>query len=217
MNSTYISVSSDQPSGTRRDRSAPGSSSSGEGTATSASNSSFVHVPHPHRRPRSSVPNTGTNAHPSPVTAGAASSSRSPIRQVDGRASFLNTGDLDGDDVDDDEPWAEHGTWWQAVASENVDEVKEGIQDLEKVLSEGHLDTGATVVSRVQPWTLREANLWCRVRKQYSHIIISLSATTPRRCGLRRVWKRCRIPRQVLSPATSVSSIVYEQDVYAVS
>lgn len=147
-NSTYINISADQPStGTRRDPSAPGSSSSGEGTATSASNSSFVHVPHPHRKPRSSVPNTGTAAHPSPVTAGTASSSKSPVRQVDGRASFLNTGDLDGDDVDDDEPWAENGTWWQAVANENVDEVKEGIQDLERILAEGNLDAGATTVS----------------------------------------------------------------------
>lgn len=93
------------------------------------------------------MPNTGTAAHPSPVTAGTASSSKSPVRQVDGRASFLNTGDLDGDDVDDDEPWAENGTWWQAVANENVDEVKEGIQDLEKILAGGSLDAGATTVS----------------------------------------------------------------------
>lgn len=135
-NSTYISISSETITAGRPETTGPGSSSSGEGTATSASNSSFVHVPHPHRaRPRPSD------------TAATASTSRSPVRQADGRASFLSTGDLDGDDVDDDEPWTENGTWWTAVASENTDEVKEGIHAVEELISGGHLSPGEQAVS----------------------------------------------------------------------
>lgn len=141
-NSTYISISAEPNSDTRHNTSAPGSSSSGEGTATSASNSSFVHVPHPHRKSRPSVPGTAT----APNTA--ASSSRSPIRQTDGRASFLNPGDLDGDDVNDDESWAEHGdSWYTPVGSENVFEVNEGILDIEKLVSSGQISAGERAVS----------------------------------------------------------------------
>lgn len=137
VNSTYINVSSDQPATGRRDTSAPGSSSSGEGTATSASNSSFVHVPHPHRAKQPSV---------TAPASGPASSSKSPVRHADGRASFLNAGDLDADDVDDDGRWAEEGTWWTAVASENVDEVKEGIAAIEKLVKNGKLNAGEQAV-----------------------------------------------------------------------
>jgi len=69
------------------------------------------------------------------------------VRQTEGRASFLSTGDLDGDDVHDNGPWAEHGTWWTAVASENVDEVKEGILAIEKSIKEGGLNAGELAVS----------------------------------------------------------------------
>jgi hypothetical protein len=139
--STYINLAADPntPQTAQANASAPGSSSSNEGTTTtSASNSSFVHVPHPHRQ-------KGRTSEITP----AASSSRgnSVVRQPDGRASFLSTGDLDGDDVHDNGPWSENGTWWTAVASENVDEVKEGIQAIEKSIKEDKLSVGELAVS----------------------------------------------------------------------
>jgi len=139
--STYINLATnpDTPQNTRATESAPGSSSSNEGTTTtSASNSSFVHVSHPHRA-------KGRTSEIAPT----ASSSRgtSVVRQTEGRASFLSTGDLDGDDVHDNGPWAENGTWWTAVASENVDEVKEGILAIEKSIKEDNLNAGELAVS----------------------------------------------------------------------
>jgi len=59
----------------------------------------------------------------------------------------LSTGDLDGDDVHDNGPWSENGTWWTAVASENSDEVKEGIQAIEKSIKEDKLSAGELAVS----------------------------------------------------------------------
>jgi hypothetical protein len=59
----------------------------------------------------------------------------------------LSTGDLDGDDVHDNSPWAENGTWWSAVASENVDEVKEGILAIEKSMKDEGLNSGELAVS----------------------------------------------------------------------
>jgi hypothetical protein len=143
--STYINLATnpDTPQQARNIDSAPGSSSSNEGTTTtSASNSSFVHVSHPNRA-------KGRTSEIAPT----ASSSRgtSVVRQTEGRASFLGTGDLDGDDVHDNGPWAENGTWWSAVASENVDEVKEGIQAIEKAIKEGHLSEGELAVSSASP------------------------------------------------------------------
>jgi hypothetical protein len=139
--STYINLAVDPntPRTAQANASAPGSSSSNEGTTTtSASNSSFVHVPHPQRQ-------KGRTSEINPT----ASSSRgtSVVRQPDGRASFLSTGDLDGDDVHDNGPWSENGTWWTAVASENVDEVKEGIQAIEKSIKEDKLSAGELAVS----------------------------------------------------------------------
>lgn len=139
--STYINLS---PGTTAPNTSVPttdsgaGSSSSNEGTATSASNSSFVHVPHPHRA-------KGRTSEIAPT----ASSSRgtSAVRQTEGRASFLNTNDLDGDDVSDDATWAENGSWWSAVSSDSTDEVKEGIVALEKSIKEDKLSPGELAVS----------------------------------------------------------------------
>lgn len=139
--STYINLATnpDTPQNPRATESAPGSSSSNEGTTTtSASNSSFVHVSHPHRA-------KGRTSEIAPT----ASSSRgtSVVRQTEGRASFLSTGDLDGDDVHDNGPWAENGTWWTAVASENVDEVKEGMLAIERSIKEDGLNAGELAVS----------------------------------------------------------------------
>ena len=139
--STYINLAADTntPQIAQANASAPGSSSSNEGTTTtSASNSSFVHVSHPQRQ-------KGRTSEINPT----ASSSRgtSAVRQADGRASFLSTGDLDGDDVHDNGPWSENGTWWTAVASENVDEVKEGIQAIERSIKEDKLSAGELAVS----------------------------------------------------------------------
>lgn len=76
------------------------------------------------------------------------------VRQIDGRASFLSTGDLDGDDVNDNGTWAENGPWWSAVASENLDEVKEGIQAIERSIKEDKLSAGELTVScRCLEWT----------------------------------------------------------------
>lgn len=139
--STYINLAanSDAPQNTQAGASAPGSSSSNEGTTTtSASNSSFVHVSHPHRH----------KGRASEVTPTASSSRGTSVaRQTDGRASFLSTGDLDGDDVHDNGPWAENGTWWTGVASENVDEVKEGILAIEKLIKDGNLSVDEQAVS----------------------------------------------------------------------
>jgi hypothetical protein len=139
--SAYINLAAnpDTPQKAQAGASAPGSSSSNEGTTTtSASNSSFVHVSHPHRA-------KGRTSEITPT----ASSSRgtSVVRQADGRASFLGTGDLDGDDVHDNGPWAENGTWWTAVASESTDEVKEGIQAIERSIKEDKLSPGELSVS----------------------------------------------------------------------
>lgn len=145
-NSAYISVNTDHPAASGHDNNGvAGSSSSGEGTATSASGSSFVHVPHPHR----AKPRPSDQAGP---TTAAASTSKSPIRPADGRASFLTTGDLNGDDVDDNQPWAENGTWWTAIASENVEEVKEGIHAMDKLMSDGKLSAGEQAVSILHFW-----------------------------------------------------------------
>jgi hypothetical protein len=106
-------------------------------------------VPHPHRQ-------QGRTSEIRPT----ASSSRgtSVVRQPDGRASFLSTGDLDGDDVHDNGPWSENGTWWTAVASENVDEVKEGIQAIEKSIKEDKLSAGELAVSHCDEAGIAEAN-----------------------------------------------------------
>lgn len=95
-------------------------------------------MPHPHRQ-------KGRTSEIAPT----ASSSRgtSLVRQADGRASFLSTGDLDGDDVHDNGPWSENGTWWTAVSSENTDEVKEGIQAIEKAIQDASLSAGELAVS----------------------------------------------------------------------
>jgi hypothetical protein len=47
----------------------------------------------------------------------------------------------------DDSTWAENGTWWSAIASENVDEVKEGLVALEISIKEDKLSPGELAVS----------------------------------------------------------------------
>ncbi|WVQ93775.1 hypothetical protein IAU59_000853 [Kwoniella sp. CBS 9459] len=104
----------------------------------SGSHSSFVHIPHPHIRHRHKPSIEGAPA--------STSGSGSTIRAAEGssfgtgsKASYLSSGDLDGDDSDDPRYWGEGSGWWNGVGPESVDEVKEGIKAIEGLIAAGKL------------------------------------------------------------------------------
>ncbi|ORY34198.1 hypothetical protein BCR39DRAFT_516718 [Naematelia encephala] len=122
----------------------PSSGSSAEIASNTTSGSSFIHVPHPHlRRHKSKLSTDGA----------APSSSGSTIRAIGAsdegsRAAYLSPGDLDGDE-EDAGSWAEGTGWWSGVNPDHVYEVKEGIRDLEALLSGGKLKKGEIISARL--------------------------------------------------------------------
>nr|XP_018266799.1 uncharacterized protein I303_00777 [Kwoniella dejecticola CBS 10117]OBR88957.1 hypothetical protein I303_00777 [Kwoniella dejecticola CBS 10117] len=133
--SGYITVPSSQAGLSNE---APGSSNSSNdsGNTGTGSHSSFVHIPHPHLRHRkkSSLDIPQENA--STITSGSTIRGDSASTS---KASYLSSGDLDGDESDDVRGWAEGNLWWNGISSENVDEVKEGVKSLESLISGGKL------------------------------------------------------------------------------
>lgn len=84
------------------------------------------------------------------------SSSGSTIRHTqDGaRTTYLSANDLDGDDASNGSTWAEGPGWWEGVASEHVEEVKEGARVLEELISQGKLRPGELTVRPRAPISL---------------------------------------------------------------
>ncbi|WWC66660.1 uncharacterized protein I206_100564 [Kwoniella pini CBS 10737] len=136
--SGYISVPQSSQAGLSNE--GPGSSndSNDSGNTGTGSHSSFVHIPHPHlrhrKKPSLDIPleNASTTTSGSTIRGGGDVSSSS-------KASYLSSGDLDGDESDGYRSWAEGNAWWNGVSNENIDEVKEGIKSLESLISGGKL------------------------------------------------------------------------------
>ncbi|OCF45189.1 hypothetical protein I317_00992 [Kwoniella heveanensis CBS 569] len=123
-------------------------SSNSSNESGSGSHSSFVHVPHPHIRHRHKPSIEGPTA--------SASGSGSTTRAAEGsnvgtgsKASYLSSGDLDGDDSDDPRYWGEGSGWWNGVGSEAVDEVKEGIKAIEGLIVGGKLGAPELMSARL--------------------------------------------------------------------
>ncbi|WVR03497.1 hypothetical protein IAU60_000488 [Kwoniella sp. DSM 27419] len=118
------------------------SNSSAESAGTgSQSHGSFVHIPHPHLRHKKKA---SIDVAPSGSTSGSTirpteSASTATGGSGGSKASYLSSGDLDGDDSEDHRSWGEGNAWWNGVGSEAVDEVREGIKAIEGLISEGKL------------------------------------------------------------------------------
>ncbi|RXK37161.1 hypothetical protein M231_05530 [Tremella mesenterica] len=121
----------------------PQSSADAASNRTAASHSSsFIHVPLPGRRPKTSLDGTVSQIIPS--------TSGSTIRpQTATRAAYLSTRDLDGDDDDATEAWAEGSKWWRGVALEEVDDARDGMKSVEGLLASGTLKPGETQSARL--------------------------------------------------------------------
>ncbi|WRT63735.1 uncharacterized protein IL334_000658 [Kwoniella shivajii] len=119
-------------------------SSNSSNDSNGGSHSSFVHIPHPHLRHRKK--NSLDEV---------ASASGSTIRANEGgvgvssKASYLSSGDLDGDEVDDYRGWGEGNEWWNGVGSEGLEEVKEGIKSLEGLIQSGKLSAAELTSARL--------------------------------------------------------------------
>lgn len=118
------------------------SSNSSAEAGSSQSGSSFIHVPHPHLRRSRSKPSLDVAR--SNVTA-STSAGGSTLRTGE-KAAFLSAADLDGDEAEGEDAWAEGGSWWHGVGADQVDEVREGIRALETMLASGKLKSGDTQV-----------------------------------------------------------------------
>ncbi|WWD09042.1 hypothetical protein V865_007162 [Kwoniella europaea PYCC6329] len=144
--SGYLTVSSTQ-AGSSVINEAPGSSNSSNdsaGTANTGSHSSFVHIPHPHLRHRKKASLDIPDASSSSITGSGSSTIRPSDVGTSSKASYLSSGDLDGDETDDPRGWAEGNLWWNGVSPEGVDEVREGIKSLEGLIVSGKLSRAET-------------------------------------------------------------------------
>ncbi|KAK4688880.1 cargo-transport protein YPP1, partial [Tremellales sp. Uapishka_1] len=99
---------------------------SGSSNSSGDTSNSFIHIPHPHLHRKK--PSDGNGL------ALAASASGVTVRQDAGRTSYLGAKSLDGDDGDNEE--------WRGIDVENVEEAREGIKDLERLIHEGKLSVG---------------------------------------------------------------------------
>jgi hypothetical protein len=112
-------------------------------SSQSGSGSSFIHVPHPHLRRTKSKPSLDQTR--AVTTTSGPSVGGSTVRPSE-KAAYLASGDLDGDNGEGDDYWAEGGGWWQGVGLDQVDEVREGIKHLEDGLTGGTYKDGESEV-----------------------------------------------------------------------
>jgi hypothetical protein len=149
-----LSASSILPPNTpaQTDGNASGHSSNEAGESSqSGSGSSFIHVPHPHlRRPKSRPSVDATRQNTSGPSVGA-----STVRPSE-KSAFLSSSDLDGDQSEDDEAWAEGNGWWNGVGLDQVDEVREGIRSLHSGLEGGKLRADEVEVGLWLRWVHSE-------------------------------------------------------------
>lgn len=108
-------------------------------SSQSGSGSSFIHVPHPHLKRSKSK--TSFEAPRVSTSASRPSVGGSTLRQSE-KAAYLKAADLDGDQDNGDDYWAEGNRWWNGVGMDQVDEVREGIRDLEQGTKEGKYSGG---------------------------------------------------------------------------
>ncbi|WWC99319.1 hypothetical protein V866_006220 [Kwoniella sp. B9012] len=148
--SGYLTVSPTQ-AGSSVINEAPGSSNSSNdsaGTANTGSHSSFVHIPHPHLRHRKKASLDIPDASSSSITGSGSSTLRPSDVGTSSKASYLSSGDLDGDETDDTRGWAEGNLWWNGVSPEGVEEVKEGTKSLEGLITSGKLSSAETTSAK---------------------------------------------------------------------
>jgi hypothetical protein len=118
-------------------------------TSTSQSTSSFVHIPHPHLRHKHQATEAIDGAATSTGVV-IASSSSTTLQQVvhhGRRATYLRSGDLDGDDGEGADTWSEEGRWWTSTSGDRSDEVSEGIKSLQSQIAGGKLRPSELQVS----------------------------------------------------------------------